>query len=126
MGAHAEILHEFEHSFEHIKNTHRNEQEYLSAAMMAKDALVYWPDSWCRSFKRHCIKPFSFLIARETEMPQGTRVLVSMVSPTPMRRSRDEAVNGPVAINQRPGYQRTGNNPVSIGTLKRYHQKSTE
>ena len=41
VGAHAEILNEFEGSFEQIKNTHRNEQEYLSAAMMAKDALVY-------------------------------------------------------------------------------------
>ena len=83
VGAHAEILNEFEGSFEQIKNTHRNEQEYLSAAMMAKDALVYWPDSWCRSFKRHCIKPFSFLIARETEIPEDTRVLVFHGRPDP-------------------------------------------
>lgn len=83
VGAHPEVLAEFEKSFAQIKKTHRNEQEYLSAALMAKNALVYWPDEWCRSFKRHCIKPLSFLIARETEMPEDTRVLVFHGKPDP-------------------------------------------
>ena len=39
VGAHAEVLAEFERSFEQIKKIHRNEQEYLSAAMMAKNSL---------------------------------------------------------------------------------------
>ena len=47
VGAHPEVLAEFEKSFAHIKQMHRNEQEYMSAAMMAKGALVYWPDHWC-------------------------------------------------------------------------------
>ena len=89
VGAHPEVLAEFERSFGKIKKTHRNEQEYLSAAMMAKGALVYWPDHWCRSFKRHCIKPFSFFIARETEMPADTRVLVFHGKPDP-----HEAISG--------------------------------
>jgi hypothetical protein len=50
---------------------------------MAKNALVYWPDKWCRSFKRHCIKPFSLFVARETEMPADTRVLVFHGKPDP-------------------------------------------
>ena len=77
------VLAEFEKSFDTIKKTHRNEQEYLSAAMMAKNALVYWPDHWCRSFKRHCIKPLSFFMARETEMPEDCRVLVFHGKPDP-------------------------------------------
>ena len=83
VGAHADVLAEFERSFEQIKNTHRNEQEYLSAALMQKNALVYWPDHWCRSFKRHCIKPFSFFIARETLIPADMRVLVFHGKPDP-------------------------------------------
>ena len=83
VGAHPEILSEFEKSFQQIKNTHRNEQEYLSAALMAKNALVYWPDEWCRSFKRHCLKPFWFLIARETQVPENARVIVFHGKPDP-------------------------------------------
>ena len=83
VGAHPEVLSQFEASFEDVKQRHRNEQEYLSAALMAKGALVYWPDHWCRSFKRHCIKPLSFFVARETEMPKDTRVLVFHGKPDP-------------------------------------------
>ncbi|MBT6594273.1 MAG: glycosyltransferase, partial [Porticoccaceae bacterium] len=83
VGAHPEILSEFEKSFQQIKKTHRNEQEYLSAALMAKNALVYWPDEWCRSFKRHCLKPFWFLIARETQIPENARVIVFHGKPDP-------------------------------------------
>lgn len=39
VGAHVEVLAEFEHSFDQVKKTYRNEQEYLSAAMNTKGAL---------------------------------------------------------------------------------------
>ena len=58
VGAHPEVLSEFEASFDKIKAVYRNEQEYLSAILMQKNALVYWPDNWCRSFKRHCLRPW--------------------------------------------------------------------
>ena len=83
VGDHPEILSEFDASFEEIKAHHRNEQEYLSAALMGKNALVYWPDHWCRSFKRHCIKPLSFLTARDTEIPEDARVIVFHGKPDP-------------------------------------------
>lgn len=83
VGAHPEILTKFEQSFKEIKNTHRNEQEYLSAELIAKNALSYWPDQWCRSFKRHCIKPFSLFFARKTQMPEDTRVVVFHGKPDP-------------------------------------------
>lgn len=83
VGAHPEILSIFEASFEKIKSTYRNEQEYLSAILMQKDALDYWPDNWCRSFKRHCIKPWSFFMARETGIPLDARVIVFHGKPDP-------------------------------------------
>lgn len=89
VGAHPEILREFERSFAEVKTTHRNEQEYLSAAMLAKGALDYWPDNWCRSFKRHCIQPFSLLLKRDTVQPQDMRVLVFHGKPDP-----DDAIAG--------------------------------
>lgn len=58
VGAHKEVLSVFENSFESIKKTFRNEQEYLSDMMAKKNCLKYWPVDWCRSFKRHCIRRF--------------------------------------------------------------------
>jgi alpha-N-acetylglucosamine transferase len=89
VGAHAEVLSEFERSFDQVKKTHRNEQEYMSAAMNAKGALGYWPDHWCRSFKRHCIQPFAMFLARETVQPADMRVLVFHGKPDP-----DDAIAG--------------------------------
>jgi hypothetical protein len=89
VGAHAEVLSEFERSFDQIKKTHRNEQEYMSAAMNAKGALAYWPDHWCRSFKRHCIQPLAMFLARETIQPADMRVLVFHGKPDP-----DDAIAG--------------------------------
>ena len=86
VGAHPEVLAEFEKSFEQIKKTHRNEQEYLSAALMAKNALVYWPDNWCRSFKRHCIKPFSLLLPVKPKCLQTLAYWYFTVSLIPTRR----------------------------------------
>ena len=83
VGAHPEVLSEFEASFDKIKAVYRNEQEYLSAILMQKNALVYWPDKWCRSFKRHCLRPWSFFIARETKIPADARVIVFHGKPDP-------------------------------------------
>lgn len=83
VGAHPEVLSEFEASFDKIKAVYRNEQEYLSAILMQKNALVYWPDNWCRSFKRHCLRPWSFFIARETKIPADARVIVFHGKPDP-------------------------------------------
>ena len=83
VGSHPEVLAEFERSFTTIKTTYRNEQEYLSSALLDQGALDYWPDHWCRSFKRHCIKPLSLFIARDTEVPDDARVIVFHGKPDP-------------------------------------------
>ena len=83
VGSHADILDRFQNSFDRTKQIHRNEQEFLSAALLEKKALSYWPDSWCKSFKRHCIKPFSFMLARETIIPDDARIIVFHGKPDP-------------------------------------------
>ena len=82
-GSHADVLDRFQNSFDTIKHMYRNEQEYLSSALLDKKVLSYWPDRWCRSFKRHCIKSFSFLMARETEVPNDARIIVFHGKPDP-------------------------------------------
>lgn len=83
IGAHPDVLAEFESSFAGIKATYRNEQEYLSAALLAKGALGYWPDHWCSSFKRHCIQPLSLFFARDTLVPEDARIIVFHGKPDP-------------------------------------------
>jgi len=46
------IFEDWQKRGEEILTQHQNEQIYLSH--MAKP-LTYWPESWCRSFKRHCL-----------------------------------------------------------------------
>ena len=82
-GAHPDVLEYFRSNLEAVRKRHRNEQEFLTAHLSGQGKVGYWPETWCRSFKRHCIKPFSFLIARETEIPEGTRVLVFHGKPDP-------------------------------------------
>ena len=82
-GSHADVLDRFQNSFDTIKHIYRNEQEYLSSALLEKQVLSYWPDRWCKSFKRHCIKSFSFLMARETEVPNDARIIVFHGKPDP-------------------------------------------
>jgi hypothetical protein len=33
----------------------RNEQEFITQYLQRQGKLSYWPDDWCRSFKRHCV-----------------------------------------------------------------------
>tara|TARA_B100001093_G_scaffold519689_1_gene609865 strand:+ start:2930 stop:3736 length:807 start_codon:yes stop_codon:yes gene_type:complete len=83
IGSHPDIITNFLERHKSIRKNHRNEQEYLSAALIAKGALSYWPETWCRSFKRHCIKPFSLFLSRETTIPADTRVIVFHGRPDP-------------------------------------------
>ena len=89
LGAHPEVLAEFEKSSVSIKKSFRNEQEYLSSMMLSKKCLQYWPSEWCKSFKRHCIKPLSFFVPRETAIPDNSRIIVFHGKPDP-----DDAIRG--------------------------------
>jgi len=82
VGAHPEVLAEFEKTSSKSKRPIAMNRIPVRCTD-GKNALVYWPDKWCRSFKRHCIKPFSLFVARETEMPEDTRVLVFHGKPDP-------------------------------------------
>lgn len=76
IGRHADI---FQHFVEHqaeIRQRFRNEQEYLSRAMHERGRLAYWPASWCRSYKYHCIPPWPSNYWREPRLPADARVVV--------------------------------------------------
>jgi hypothetical protein len=89
IGEHADVLGEFRADFASVKRSFRNEQEYLSAALLKKSALTYWPETWCRSFKRHCMHFFPKSLWSAPTVPEQAKIIVFHGHPHP-----DEAIRG--------------------------------
>lgn len=67
-----------------------NEQIFLSRKIQeAEKSFLFWPETWCRSFKRHAMSPFPLAWIREPRIPDGTKILVFHGNPKP-----DEAAEG--------------------------------
>jgi hypothetical protein len=82
-GAHADVLDHFRANLDAVRKLHRNEQEYLTAYLTAQSKVSYWPETWCRSFKRHCVKWFPFSFFQAPEIPAEARIIVFHGLPNP-------------------------------------------
>lgn len=89
IGRHSDVMQEFIDRWPGLKNDYRNEQEFISAVLLRKDALRYWPDAWCKSFKRHCLQPFPMSLLKSPQPPRGAKIIVFHGHPHP-----DEAIRG--------------------------------
>jgi hypothetical protein len=83
IGAHADAL-------EHLKNGYpqsiadvRNEQEFITQYLARQGKLSYWPDAWCRSFKRHCMRWGIVGWFAQPQIPAGARIIVFHGKPNP-------------------------------------------
>lgn len=83
LGKHADVLEYFLQNFESIKNQHRNEQAYLSSQMNAKQALKFWPQQWCPSFKYHCLPKFPSNFWKDPVIPDGAKIILFHGKPEP-------------------------------------------
>ena len=52
------IIENFYNEGKKIRNKYRNEQAFLSHQMNNIGILNYWPNNWCVSFKRNCLRRF--------------------------------------------------------------------
>lgn len=78
-----------------VANENRNEQIYVTARIDAKDGAVWWPDDWCRSFKKHSLpKGFLRRVFEQAKLPEGTRVLVFHGDPNPPEAARNWVYKG--------------------------------
>lgn len=89
IGRHADVLHEFVSTWPDAKNRYRNEQEFISAVLLRKQVLSYWPENWCSSFKRHCMHPFPISLFKTPKCPESAKIIVFHGHPNP-----DEAIAG--------------------------------
>ena len=82
-GAHADVLEYFRRNLDAVRTRHRNEQEFLVAHLSAQGKVGYWPETWCRSFKRHCVHWFPLSLFRDPSIPDDARVIVFHGMPNP-------------------------------------------
>lgn len=82
-GAHADVLEYFRANLDAVRSHHRNEQEFLVDHLSRQGKVGYWPATWCRSFKRHCVKWFPFSLFQPPEIPAGARIIVFHGMPNP-------------------------------------------
>lgn len=76
IGAHPDVLEDFRRTHEQVRTKFRNEQAYLSDVMHRQGKLSYWPASWCRSYKYHCIPRWPANRWRAPAIPQGAKILI--------------------------------------------------
>lgn len=89
IGAHADILARYNRDPEHAKANYRNEQVFLSRQLGA-DRLSYWPQQWCRSFKRHCLPPRLLAPFIAPRLPAQAKIIVFHGHPKPEAALRGE------------------------------------
>ena len=81
VGADAYVLDRFHgEPHAHWVERYRNSQTFLSDTV--KD-LVFWPDEWCVSFKKHCLPGGPLNWVKPATLPAGTRIVAFHGRPNP-------------------------------------------
>lgn len=86
VGQHTHILDHYYANIERATNDYPAPQVFLS---QAAGKMTFWPEEWCRSFKRHCIPITPLNLVLPPTIPANARIIVFHGRPNP-----DEAVNG--------------------------------
>lgn len=82
IGAHTDALQHLADDYPASIANVRNEQEYITGYLGRQGKVSYWPDAWCRSFKRHCM-PGLLGWFSEPFIPHGARIIVFHGKPNP-------------------------------------------
>lgn len=83
IGAHADALDYLAANKDKALSEVRNEQEFITGYLGRQGKVSYWPDAWCRSFKRHCVRPVPLCWILPPRMPEGARVIAFHGKPNP-------------------------------------------
>lgn len=82
VGAHSQVFEKYNADPDALANTLDNEQIYVSKELASK--LVYWPETWVKSWKLHCLPKNKVSRLFETPvLPEGARIIAFPGSPNP-------------------------------------------
>ncbi len=83
IGAHADALEHLRADYPASIATVRNEQEFITQYLARQGKLRYWPEAWCRSFKRHCMQPGLMGWFKVPTIPTDARIVIFHGKPNP-------------------------------------------
>lgn len=86
---HDDVFQAFCQNYEQVYKDYINEQEYLTKGVAKNHSVFYWPDAWCRSFKRHSLPNRLMRYFVRPQLPDGCKILVFHGPPKPI-----DAANG--------------------------------
>jgi hypothetical protein len=81
IGAHAGVLDDYLADPLASTTRFKNEQEYLSAWLIERGLLRYWPSAWCVSFKNACVPRHFKSFFDHPAVPIGARIVVFAGTP---------------------------------------------
>ena len=85
IGAHPEVYNQYMQEPLAILQRYDNEQIFLSKTIGKLD---YWPDEWCKSFKRHCLPKGLLSWIFRPKQPAGAKIIVFHGDPKPSDAAR--------------------------------------
>ena len=84
-GAHGSILEEFYRDPAEIDERFNGDQDFVSDHIKS---LTYWPEEWCVSFKKHCLKKVPMCYFNRPKLPPGARIVAFHGHPKPPDAAR--------------------------------------
>lgn len=82
-GAHEDALDYLKTGYPKAVEDVRNEQEFITGYLGRQGKVSFWPDEWCRSFKRHCMRRGIMGWFAPPAIPPGARVIAFHGKPNP-------------------------------------------
>ncbi len=90
VGKYPEILRDFKKDMMGKFSQHRIEQRYISTVIEPLGEQVFWPKSWCRSFKEELVPSWPMRWFKPPELPIDARIVVFHGKPDPDEAARGE------------------------------------
>ena len=81
VGAHPDILANFQKDSQAIADRFKFEQHYITHS--TKKILKFWPRGWTRHFRLHCLGPMPWRLFRPAVIPKGSRIITFPGGPNP-------------------------------------------
>lgn len=94
IGHHAQVFEQYVRDPAKVVAENRNEQIFLTRCIDAADGAVWWPVSWCVSFKKHCLPRGLAKLVLRSRIPAGARIVVCHGEPNPPDAARQWRFKG--------------------------------
>jgi hypothetical protein len=79
-GEHQDVFNYYCQNTTEVTSLYKNEQIYLSKKI---GDIKYWPDAWCKSFKRHCLRSHILRYFLAPKQPDSAKIIVFHGNPKP-------------------------------------------